>query len=128
METKQDIAARIKELIFKKGMSITQFAAGAKIDQSNLSSILNRKRSIGSGVISKIALAYDINPEWLTTGEGNMYKLHNTLSESNSVYGSNMDYTSRYIKHLEEEVVSLRKTIEEQSQVIQGLINGNLNR
>lgn len=130
MDNKQDIPLRIKEIIHKKGLSITNFAAGAKIDQSNLSSILNRKRSIGSGVISKIALAYDINVEWLTTGEGEMYKSakNHNLCEPSAHNSREVEYRDKYIKQLENEVVLLRKTLDEQSLIIQGFMNGNITK
>jgi transcriptional regulator with XRE-family HTH domain len=130
MNNKQDIAIRIREIIHKKGMSITQFATGAKIDQSNLSSILNGKRSIGSGVISKIALAYDINIEWLTSGEGEMYKRDTNLClhEPSAQNSREVEYKEKYINQLENEIVLLRKTLEEQSTIIQGFINGSISK
>lgn len=130
MNNKQDIAIRIREIIHKKGMSITQFATGAKIDQSNLSSILNGKRSIGSGVISKIALAYDINIEWLTSGEGEMYKrdTNHCLHEPSAQNSREIEYKEKYINQLENEIELLRKTLEEQSTIIQGFINGSISK
>lgn len=132
MEEKEDIVNRIKEIIKRKGLSISQFAAQAKIDQSNLSSILNRKRVLGSGVISKIALAYDINIEWLTTGEGDMYRniiasnQGNLISEPASDYIANVVSKDKYIRSLEEEIKVLRRTVDEQSQIIQAFLSGTI--
>lgn len=128
MNDKEGIAKRIKDLIYKKGITISQFAQGAGIDQSNLSSILNGKRKIGSGVLSKIALAYDINTEWLTTGEGEVYKSLLTVSEKEAEYTLTAEYKEKYIKLLEAEISLLKKTISEQSQIIQGFMDGSIQK
>lgn len=132
MEEKEDIVNRIKEIIKRKGLSISQFATQANIDQSNLSSILNHKRPLGSGVISKIALAYDINMEWLTTGEGDMYRNFisatsgNLVSEPTADYIANVISKDKYILSLEDEIKVLKRTVDEQSQIIQGFLNGTI--
>lgn len=123
----EDISKRIKELIYKKGMSITQFANGAGIDQSNLSSILNGKRRIGTGLITKIVEAYNINPEWLTMGDGDVYNSQ-MLGENNADYSHSNEYREKYIQQLESENSLLKKTIEEQSQIIQGFLNGSIQK
>jgi len=128
MNDREDIAKRIRELIYKKGLTVSQFAQGAGIDQSNLSSILNGKRKIGSGVLSKIALAYDINTEWLTTGEGEIQRNTQTVSEKEGEYMQTNEYKEKYIQCLEKEILLLKKTIEEQSQIIQGFMNGSIQK
>lgn len=127
MGNNEEIAKRIKELIYKKGITISLFAQGAGIDQSNLSSILTGKRRIGSGVISKIALAYNINPEWLTTGEGEIYN-NQYLSDNEANYQQSNEYREKYIQQLENENNLLKKTVDEQSQIIQGFMDGTIQK
>lgn len=126
-DAKEDIVKRIKELIYKKGMTISQFAQGACINQSNLSSILNGKRKIGSGVLLKIAVAYDINTEWLTSGEGKIYRNNQIVSDKVSEYQID-GYQEKYIQLLEKEISLLKKIIEEQSIIIQGFMDGDIQK
>lgn len=127
MNNKEDITVRIKDIIYKKGMTISQFAQGANIDQSNLSSILNGKRRIGSGVITKISLAYNINTEWLTTGTGDIYRKAQNLSEPNADY-INDKYKDKYIEQLEREIILLKSTIDEQWSIINGFMKGDIQK
>ena len=83
METKEQkqsaTTQRISELINRMGVSRRNFAQTADIDYSNLVTILNGHRNAGSGVISKILIAYpNINPDWLRHGEGAMFANPNT--------------------------------------------------
>ena len=128
MDGREGISQRIKDLIYKKGVTISQFAHGADIDQSNLSSILNGKRKIGSGVLSKIALAYDINIEWLTTGEGEIQRYTQVVSERDTEYMQTNEYKEKYIQLLEKEISLLKKTLNEQSQIIQGFMDGSIQK
>lgn len=78
METKEQkqvaIAQRISELIDRMCISRRNFAQTADLDYSNLITILNGKRKVGGGIISKILIAYPtVNPDWLRHGEGEMF-------------------------------------------------------
>lgn len=78
METKEQkkeaTTQRINELIERMGISRRNFAQTADIDYSNLITILNGHRTAGSGVVSKILIAFpNINPDWLRHGEGSMF-------------------------------------------------------
>lgn len=69
-----DILLRINELMRFYSLNKTQFSNKIGVHQSNLSKIFNGERSIGDGTINKIVLAFDINKNWLLTGEGDMLK------------------------------------------------------
>lgn len=65
---------RIKQIIKHFGLTQSAFAEKMDMKQQNLSRILNGKANIGDGVINKIVLSYDVNKDWLLTGEGEMLK------------------------------------------------------
>lgn len=68
------IAQRISELIERMCISRRNFAQTADIDYSNFITILNGKRKVGGGIVSKILIAYPtVNPDWLRHGEGEMF-------------------------------------------------------
>ncbi len=73
-----DIVLRIKELMKSCGLNQTEFAEKIGMKQQNLSRILNGKANIGEGVINKILLSFDVNKEWLVSGEGEMLKSKQT--------------------------------------------------
>lgn len=88
MKTKEqiqmEIALRISELINRLGISQRTFANKAELDYSNLNTILNGKRKVGGGIVSKILIAFpNINPDWLRHGEGEMF-----LSSNNTINGN----------------------------------------
>lgn len=82
---------RIKYIMDKNGMSISEFSKKADINQSNMSNMLSGKRKIGDAIINKIVLSFDINKEWLLTGEGEMLKKTKS-SKSNAVFIENPNF------------------------------------
>lgn len=67
-----DIVQRIKLIMNKFGLNQTKFSEISGIKQSNLSKILSGERTCGEAIINKIVLSFDINKDWLLTGEGEM--------------------------------------------------------
>ncbi len=66
----QDIAARIKFLIKKLGLSQAAFAKRLGIDPANMSKHLNGKLPITAGLINRISADMAINKQWLAEGIG----------------------------------------------------------
>lgn len=66
----QDIAARIKFLIKKLGLSQAAFAKRLGIDPANMSKHLNGKLPITAGLINRIAADMAISKQWLAEGQG----------------------------------------------------------
>ena len=69
-----DIVLRIKEIMNKFGLNQTSFSEKVGLKQPNLSKILSGERPCGEAIVNKITLSFDINKNWLLTGEGNMLK------------------------------------------------------
>jgi transcriptional regulator with XRE-family HTH domain len=86
MKENQGIILRIRELMRDLGLNQTTFSKECRIEQANLSAILNGKRSIGSAVINKIILSFDINKNWLMTGEGECFR-SNMIHDAQTAYG-----------------------------------------
>lgn len=61
------------------GLSSKDFATQAGIDPSNYSSIETGKRSFGNRVMRDICDTFDVNIDWLRTGEGEMLKPDDNL-------------------------------------------------
>jgi transcriptional regulator with XRE-family HTH domain len=86
MKDTEGIISRVKELMQDLSLNQTEFSKECGIEQANLSAILNGKRNIGSAVINKIILAFDINKAWLLTGDGERFR-PNEIRDSQASYG-----------------------------------------
>lgn len=72
---------RFKQLLEKKNLTATRFAAVIKVNASAMSHILNGRSKPGFDVLDKIAQAFpDINLNWLISGKGSMFNQHSELS------------------------------------------------
>ena len=69
----ENIGLRISQLIEKLDLKKVEFAEIIKIDQSLISKIISGKRMPSNRTISDICREFDVNEEWLRTGEGSMF-------------------------------------------------------
>jgi len=66
---------RIKEIMDNEDMSPAQFADRLNINRAVISHILNGRNNPSLDVVTKILADFDyINPEWLISGNGSIYK------------------------------------------------------
>jgi repressor LexA len=67
------IAMRIREIRRQKKMSQAEFSAGAGLTQSSVSHYESGRRIPEAEAIKKICSAYNVDLNWLMTGEGHPY-------------------------------------------------------
>ena len=67
------ILIRIRELITHLCISDTSFAQKIGIGQTTLSNMFQRESDPKSDVLQKIVLTFNVSPEWLLMGEGEMF-------------------------------------------------------
>lgn len=79
-----DIKLRIKEIIKESGLTLEEFARKIGTHQSSLSRALSEKHNIGEAMINKILIAFDINKNWLLTGQGKKEIMPYTFIETAS--------------------------------------------
>lgn len=106
---------RIKEIISKKNLNISNFEKKIEVGNAAISSIIKRKSNPSGDILSKILKAFpDISAEWLFTGEGDMYK--NSLVDNpkglpllpiHAVAGSFIGNTSPVKEYNIEEFISI---------------------
>lgn len=73
------ILIRIRKIITQTGLSDTGFAESIGIRQSTLSNMFMRESDPKAEVLQKIREKYNINSEWLLTGEGAMFISEETM-------------------------------------------------
>ena len=106
-----------KELSMKQG----DFATALSISQGHLSDIENNRKEVSDRVISICSLKFNVNEEWLRTGNGEMF---NPMSEDEEldlyvgrISGGSDEFKKNLIKTLcklsEDEWDVLKKIISE---------------
>ncbi|HIZ15061.1 MAG TPA: helix-turn-helix domain-containing protein [Candidatus Tidjanibacter faecipullorum] len=72
------IIGRLKQIRQTTNLGTGDFARGAGIDPRNYSSIENGKRAVGERVLRDVCNAYNVDINWLLTGEGDMLNTEST--------------------------------------------------
>lgn len=85
MEIKEDKIKRLELLIRENGGTQTAFAAKLGIKQQNISDMLRGNRAIGKNFINSLYIAFGVNPEWMETGEGDMFLDANGVENARTV-------------------------------------------
>jgi len=142
------INKRIRQIIdyYTNGV-VKKFAENIDIQQQTLNRLFVIDKRIGkypiatTEILQKISEMYDINPEWLLTGKGNMFKKNDEKSVNQSIVGDNNKMAGNEIidtnndisnllqkvKHLEKQLEqkddTINKLVEQQNKLISKLIN-----
>lgn len=78
----RNVGKRIKELRLERRMTQPQLAKELGVQQSSVSELeTGISKSPSALTLLKIAKIFDVNPEYLLTGKGNMQKSGETLSD-----------------------------------------------
>ena len=67
------ICERFKQIRTSLNMKQGDFAEKIKLTQGHVSDIENKRKSVSDRVIEIICLKFEINENWLRTGEGDMH-------------------------------------------------------
>lgn len=105
---KQTINQRLKEVRENLGLSQADFAARAGISSPTIWNIENTDRETSTKTIRSIVEAFNINPEWLNSGKGDMFLAAKIASESGSEINP---WKDALVTELKEEVQYLRELL-----------------
>lgn len=70
----ESLGERIKKVMEVRGKNQTEFAATLGISSAAISQMISGKSGASNGTLFRISDVFNINLEWLKTGEGNMEK------------------------------------------------------
>jgi len=77
-----EIKDRIKQLIASKTLTPAKFADIIGVQRSGISHILSGRNKPSLDVLNKILVSFpDVSGDWLITGEGEMLKVKNNVSD-----------------------------------------------
>jgi len=83
MNTNEAIGERVKHIReHEKGMSVAAFARLLDEKDHRIRDIESGKQKIPPEIITKLRNILNINPDWLLTGEGEMYRTNNRLEKA----------------------------------------------
>lgn len=68
------IGNRIKQIRVALGLTQDDIAQRIGVSRYNVSNIENERINATQRVIDDIVMAYNVNPEWLETGQGEMFR------------------------------------------------------
>lgn len=88
----EEIKDRLRKVRKTLGMNQSDFAASVGLQQATCSSYENGTRPISDIVILTVCAKYNVNEQWLRTGEGNMFR---ELSEDEELAGLFGDLLSK---------------------------------
>lgn len=76
----QPILSRISEIQTHLGLSVTKFALSLGVSQTTLSNMFNRDSDPKSDLLDRIIQTHNVNPNFLLTGEGPMFRNQQAVS------------------------------------------------
>jgi transcriptional regulator with XRE-family HTH domain len=101
---KLDIKDRIKQIRMALSLSQAEFAEKMGIGQAAVSAIENGIRNVTDRNITLICEKFNVNDEWLRSGNGEMFKTEGELLE---LLGSRLDDLDEYDKKIITEYIKL---------------------
>lgn len=126
----KDIGFRIRQLRCEKQLTQEEFSAVLGIKQANLSHVENKGSKISIDILDKIISNFDINADWLLSGEGKMFRNEQPIGDisKSTVVGdhNNIHGNGIHIEHcvLSEKIVDhYTETIKVQQSQIDNLIS-----
>ncbi|MGF0096415.1 helix-turn-helix domain-containing protein [Peptoniphilus sp. SGI.035] len=82
---------RVKELRQALGLSGEKFGEKIGLSRFAISNIENGKNSVTDQTIKLICLTYNVNEDWLRTGEGEMFIANDGISLDELISKNNVD-------------------------------------
>lgn len=97
----------------RKEKNKTRIANKLKISKSKFSEILNDRMNVSADLIADLYVNYDINPEWILTGQSEISKSDKTVIEKKEDADYPIDRLLRRYEMLVEENANLKSQLEE---------------
>jgi transcriptional regulator with XRE-family HTH domain len=115
--TDENIFSRMKSVRKHAGLSQALFADKIGLKQSSYNEIENGKREPSEPIITAIAYRFQINEEWLKSGEGDQFKTPTIAEQIGEGYGPEVKLMADYL-----EVKIKGKTAEERLQIVEEIM------
>lgn len=98
------VSERIARVVDESGLTKTAFAAKLNITQQYVSNLCLGKKKPSDRTITDICREFDVNEEWLRTGEGEMF-IHKTRTDEITAFVGDIlrgepDFRQRFISVL----------------------------
>ena len=111
---------RLKQLRKEFNMKQGDFATALSISQGHLSDIENNRKEVSDRVISICSLKFNVNEDWLRTGNGEMFNKMSEDEELDLYVGRISGGTDEFKKNL---IKTLCKLSEDEWDVLKKIIS-----
>lgn len=106
MDKKDKIIDRVIVFATQLGVSLRSFSLSIGASAGYLHRLQSANSNIGGDFIEKIIELYaELNPVWLVTGEGDMYKEGYIVNESGVFYGRRDYFKEALLSYLEDDEI-----------------------
>ncbi len=102
---------RLKEIRKALGFSQTEFAKHLGITQTAYSMIENGKRPLASKYVKVICSTFNVNENWLLTGQGEMFLSSPYEKEFTEIFAHLTQETQQYLLLMAKELLNTQKKL-----------------
>lgn len=85
---------RIRQLRKSLGLTLEEFGAKVGVGKTAISNIENGNRNLTDQMFLSICREWNVNEEWLRTGEGDMFREMSRAEEAAQIVSSSLDELS----------------------------------
>ena len=85
---------RIRQLRKSLGLTLEEFGAKVGVGKTAISNIENSNRNLTDQMFLSICREWNVNEEWLRTGEGDMFREMSRAEEAAQIVSSSLDKLS----------------------------------
>ncbi len=85
---------RIRQLRKSLGLTLEEFGAKVGVGKTAISNIENGNRNLTDQMFLSICREWNVNEEWLRTGEGDMFREMSRAEEAAQIVSSSLDKLS----------------------------------
>lgn len=108
---------RIKELRKTLGLTLEKFGERIGLKKSTLSLVENKKGNVTDQMFKSICREFNVNPDWLQTGEGEMFNL--SVDETAAIVAELLDESTPTYNL----ILSIAKTYQQLDAKSQGVLD-----
>lgn len=113
--------SRVRELRKTIGLTLEKFAEPLGVKKAAISNIENNTRGLTDQMIISICREYNVNEDWLRTGEGKMFK-ERSLSEEVGYYVEDLLEYDGHGNSFYDMIINMMKTYSELDEKSQSVI------
>lgn len=116
-----DESARLKSLLFALGLSQKRLAEEIEVSRTQINFIVKGERGLSDNIVYRIERKYpSVNPDWLLTGAGEMFKTSEIQKEFEPTDAEEIELRKE-VGRLKERLAELEKSVQRERELTDDL-------